>query len=128
MNYLPVKKGFLGKVSISVYHLLDNVFRQRYFVNFELFYRNIRNSGTLSNEDLDFVKTRMEEADFFSFRNYNNNVLQHLSREEFLPLQNLVKNKSIVIQKSDKGSSVVIVDKTVYLDKMENLLNDTHKL
>ena len=29
-----------------------------YLTNFGLFYRNIRNLGNLSNEDLDFVKTR----------------------------------------------------------------------
>ena len=40
-------------------------------------------------------------------------------------VQNLRKNKNMVIQKSDMGNSVVIVDKTDYLDKMENLLNDT---
>ena len=49
-------------------------------------------------------------------------------KEEFLALQNLRKNKNIVIQKSDKGNSVVVVDKADYLDKMENLLNDTQKL
>ena len=37
------------------------------------------------------------------------------------------KNKNIAIQKSYKGNSVVIVDKADYLDKMENLLNDTRK-
>ena len=42
-------------------------------------------------------------------------------------VQNLRKNKNMVIQKSDMGNSVVIVDKTDYLDKMENLLNDTCK-
>ena len=37
------------------------------------------------------------------------------------------KNKNIVIQKSDKGNSVVIVNKADYLDKMENPLNDVGK-
>ena len=32
-----------------------------YLVNFELFYRNIRNLGILSNENLDFVKTRTKK-------------------------------------------------------------------
>ena len=81
----------------------------------------------MSNEDLDFVKTRTKEAALSSYRNYNNNVPQHLSKEEFLALQNLRKNKNIVIQKSDEGNSVVVVDKTDYLDKMDNLLNDTWK-
>ena len=68
----------------------------------------------MSNEDLDFVKTRTKEAALFSYRNYNNNVPQHPSKEEFLALQNLHKNKNIVIQKSDKGNSVVIVGKADY--------------
>ena len=77
----------------------------------------------MSNEDLDFVKARTKEAALSSYGNYNNNVPQHLSKEEFLALQNLQKNRNIVIQKSDKGNSVVIVVKADYLDKMENLGN-----
>ena len=53
-------------------------------------------------------------------------MLQHHHfKEEFLALQNLHKNANIVIQKSDKDKSLVTVDKADYLDKMENLLNDT---
>ena len=70
-----------------------------YLVNFELFYRNIRNLGISSNEGLDFVKTRTKEATISSYRNYNNNVPQHFSKEEFLALQNLRKNINIIIQK-----------------------------
>ena len=62
-----------------------------YLVNFELFYRNIHILGIFSNEDLDFVKTRRKEATLSSYRNYNNNVRQHLSKEEFLALQNYVQ-------------------------------------
>ena len=98
-----------------------------YLFSFELFYRNIRNLGFLSNEDLDFVKARAKEAALFYFRNYNNNVPQHLSKEQLLALQNLRKNKNIVIHKSGKGNSVVVVDQADYLDKMEILLNDTQK-
>ena len=75
----------------------------------------------MSNEDQDFVKTKTKETTLFSYGNYNNNVPQHLSKEEFLALQNLCKNRDIVIQKSDKGNSVVIGW------KMENLLTDVCK-
>ena len=54
-------------------------------------------------------------------------MLKHHSKDEFLALQNLHRNKNIVIQKSDKDKSLVIVDKADYLDKMENLLNNTQK-
>ena len=66
----------------------------------------------MPNEDLDFVKTTAKEAALSSYRNYNNNVTQYLSNEEFLALQVLRENRNIVIQKLDQGNSVVIVDKT----------------
>ena len=38
-------------------------------------------------------------------------------------LKNLGKNPDIVIQKPDKGNSVVILDKKVHLEKMKEMLN-----
>ena len=91
-----------------------------------MFYRNIHNLSILPNEDLDFVKTKTKAA-LSSYQSYNNNISEHLSKGKFLALQNLRKNKNIVIQKSDNSNFVVVVDKADYLDKMENLLNDTQK-
>ena len=59
------------------------------------------------------MKTRTKEITLPSYQNYNNNVTQHLLQTDFLALQNLHENKDIVGQKTDKGNSVVIVDKTV---------------
>ena len=98
-----------------------------YLVHFELFYRDIRNLEILSNEDLDFVKTKTKETALSSFRKYNKNSQQNLSKEELAALTNLSKNKDIVIQKSDKGDSVVIVDKDTYVKRMKNLLSDQRK-
>ena len=68
----------------------------------------------MPNEDLNFVETTKETA-LSSFRQYNKNSQQNLSKEEF------------VYQKSDKGNSVVIVDKETYIKRMENLLSDQTK-
>ena len=62
-----------------------------YLVNFELFDRNIGNLGILSNEDLDFVKTRAKEVALSSYRNYKNNVPQHLSKEAFYKIYVKIK-------------------------------------
>ena len=78
----------------------------------------------MSNEDLEFVKTKTKETALSSFRQYMKNPQQNLSKEELTALTNLSKNKDIVIQKSDKGNSVAIVDKDT---KMENLLSDQRK-
>ena len=98
-----------------------------YLVHFELFYRGISNLEIFSNEDLHFVKTKTKETALSSFRQYNKNPHQNLSKEELAALTNLSKNKDIVIQKSDKGNSFVIVDKDTYIKRMENLLSDQRK-
>ena len=78
----------------------------------------------MSNEDLEIYKNMNKRSSLSPYQNYNDKVLQHYSKEEFLALQNLHKNTNAV-QKSDKDQSLVIADKADYLDKMENLLNDT---
>ena len=45
-----------------------------YLVNFELFYKSIYNLDSISNENLDFVKTKIKDATLMSFRNYNVNL------------------------------------------------------
>ena len=49
-------------------------------------------------------------------------MTQHLSKGELDALKN-----QIVIQKSDKGNSIVIVDRDKYIEKMENFLSDQSK-
>ena len=93
-----------------------------YLANFELFYRSIYNLDSISNENLDSVKTKITDAALTSFRNYND-----LSDEEFKALQNLSTNSNLVIQKSDKGNSVVIPDKDAYIKHMESLLSNKAK-
>ena len=49
----------------------------------------------LSTGDLDFIKTKTKDIALPSFRTYNNNVPQHLSKGEFDPLKIYLKtNKS----------------------------------
>ena len=45
-----------------------------YLANFELFYRSTYNLDSISNENLDFVKTKIKDAALSSFRNYNANL------------------------------------------------------
>ena len=98
-----------------------------YLVNFELFYRSIYNLDSMSNENLDIVKTKIKDAALTSFLNYNANVPRNLLDEEFEDLQNLSKNTNLMMQKSDIGHSVVILDKGVYTKHIEPLLSDKAK-
>ena len=82
----------------------------------------------MPNEDLDFVNAKTKEAALSFYRYYNNNVPNNnLSKEVFIALQNLSKNKNLIIQKSHKGNSVVIVDREDYIKKMNDILNDKKK-
>ena len=98
-----------------------------YLINFELFYRSIDNLKILSGDNLDFIKTRIKDTALTPFRNYNANVPQHLSNEEFETLKTLSGNCNLVIQKADKGNSVVIIQKDVYVRHMETILSDLNK-
>ena len=62
-----------------------------------------------------------------SFRQYNKNPQQNISKKELAALTNLSKNKDIIIQKSDKGNFAVLVDKDTYIKRTENLLSDIRK-
>ena len=46
---------------------------------------------------------------------------------EFDALKILLKNKDIIIQKADKGNTVVILNRKDYVCKMKNILNDSSK-
>ena len=71
---------------------------------------------------MDSVQTKIKDAALTLFDNYNANLPHNLSDAEFDVLQNVSKNTSLVMQKSDKGNSVVILDKNVYIKHMESLL------
>ena len=98
-----------------------------YLVNFELFYRSIDNLNILSGDNLDYVKTKIKDLALTSFRNYNADIPQYLSNEEFEALKNLSANCNLIIQKADKDNSVVLVEKDVYIRHIEKILDDATK-
>ena len=68
-----------------------------YLLDFELFFRDICKLDILSNENLEFLKTKIKDVALSSLRYFNLNVPQHLSDSEFQALKNLssLKNKSL---------------------------------
>ena len=87
-------------------------------------YGSIWNFDVLSNGDLDFVKTKIKDTALGSFRFYNENVPQNLSDEE---LKALYKKKILVVHREDKGNTVVLVDRDVYVNHMGIILKDNTK-
>ena len=74
------------------------------------------------------VKSKLLDTAFSSFDSFNNNKMRsNLSKEELKALHNLRKQKHLVIQKADKGNTVVITEKTAYINKMKENISDTTK-
>ena len=59
--------------------------------------------------------------------NKRNHRFEVLTRDEYDAFVELAKNDSIIIQKADRGNTVVVIDKASYIQQMEDLLSDTSK-
>ena len=90
-----------------------------------MFYRSIQNLDVLSNGDLDFVKTKINDAALNAFHFYNTHVPQHLYDKELKALYKFFKNIILVVQKEDKGSSLVLVNRDVYVNQMKKFSKAT---
>ena len=101
---------------------------ENYLLPFELLYREVllnhENDNTLIH-----LKSRIRDVGLSSFSVYNkkDHRFENLNKEEYAAFLNLSSNNSIIIQKADKGNTVVILDKIDYIKEMEELLSDTSK-
>ena len=80
---------------------------------FELLYRS-----TMTTEEKDRFKTKLKDIALSSFKLFSDNCKfeNNLSAEEINSLKALMRNKDIIIQKADKGNTVVITDKDKYIE------------
>ena len=97
-----------------------------YLLQFELLFRDI-DLLDIPRTDRDFIQGRLRYCAFTSYRDVGKNIDRNLSKEEHFALTNLVKNKDLIIQEADKGSTVVILNKIDYNLKMKKILSDTSK-
>ena len=93
---------------------------------FERFYREIRKLP-IEDHELEKVKTGIKKEAYTSFDNYNFWNELNISKEELLALKGLSSNKGIILQKADKGNSVVLVNKADYSKRMKELLSNIRK-
>ena len=75
------------------------------------------------------MKSKIKNVGLSSFRLYNkkDHGFKNLTEDEYQAFLNLRSNKNIIIQKADKGNTVVVTDCLKYVRKMEELLNDRSK-
>ena len=92
--------------------------------SFEMFFRHI--SPLLSNGTYR-IKHRLRELCNRYIYSYKPRQVTNISREECNAFHKLLKNKGIVICRSDKGNGVVLLDRTDYINKLQDILNDSTK-
>ena len=81
----------------------------------------------VSNLNKECVKSRLRDSAYTSFKQVSKISEKNLSKEKVKALNNLVKNKDIVIQKTDKVNNVVILNRSDYISKLSKILEDTSK-
>ena len=78
---------------------------------------------------MSLIKARLLDTPLSSYQNFSSDwePPENLTSSEFKTFKLLSKNKDIVIQKADKGTTVVILDKCSYISGIEEILNDNSK-
>ena len=94
---------------------------------FELLYQNLKKGCDISRQKMDILKIDLRKVAYSSFNQYNFLRELNLSHPEYEALKKLSSCEDIVIHKSDKGNSVVIVNRTDYLQRMQEMVDDTSK-
>ena len=103
-----------------------NVNYADYLLPFELLFRDI-DLCDVPSYDKEFIRSRLRDCAFTYFRDSSKIHENNLSKEEHLALKDLIKNRDLVIQKADKGNTVVILNKNDYISRMKVILNDSSK-
>ena len=88
-----------------------------FMTEFELLYRSTLDLS-MTTEEKDRFKTKLKDIALSSFKLFSDNCKfeSNLSAEEINSLKALMRNKDIIIQKADKGNTVVITDKDKYIE------------
>ena len=86
-----------------------------------------KNNSGVSRINQECVKSRLRDSVYTSFKQVSKISEKNLSKEEVKALNNLVRNKYIVIQKADKGNNIVILNRSDFVSKLNKMLEDTSK-
>ena len=98
-----------------------------FMLPFELLYRDIK-SKEVPSDNLNILKNKfLDTATCFDAKIKSCRVKSNPSNNEAKGLKNFTKQKNIIIQRADKGNTVVVLDKESYIEKMKELLRDTSK-
>ena len=94
-----------------------NITYSDYLLPLELLFRHV-NSSNFSSFDKECVKNRLRDCAYPPFKQVSKIFDKNLTDEEIKALKNLIENKDLVIQKADKGNTIVILNKKDYISRL----------
>ena len=109
-NGEPIAKKSLLSKGLNFAIPPKNINYTDFMLSFELLYRDV-DSLKVSNSDKEFIKSRLIDSAFSSYKDTGRTFENNLPKEEFDALKILLKNKDIIVQKTDKGNTVVILNR-----------------
>ena len=95
---------------------------------FEPLYRSTLDLS-MTIEEKNRFKTKLKDIALSSSKLFSDNCKfeNNLSAEKINLLKALMRNKDIIIQKADKGNTVVITDKDKYIEGVKRAISDSNK-
>ena len=93
--------------------------------SFKLIYKQ---SSPGSINGLHRFKQKLKNMCYSYIYSFDAKEQSNLSNDELDAFHTLLQQRNLIISKPDKGNGVVVLDKTEYIHKMNNILNDQTKL
>ena len=99
-----------------------------YLAEYELLYRRTTDLS-MTSEDRERFNAKIKDIALSFYKRLNDNCKyeNNLSFDKLSSLKTLMRNKNIVIQKADKGNTVVIMGKEKYIQGVKNVISDSSK-
>ena len=97
-----------------------------YLTQLEFLFRDVA-KPPVSDNILEGLKVEIKREAFSLYDNYSFWDERNISKEEHVALKGLSANKDLIIQKSDKGNSVVLLNRNDYIKRLNEMLSDSSK-
>ena len=104
---------------------LESINYSDYLLHFELLFRDV-NSLNFSSFDKECVKGRLRDCIYSAFKQVSKISDKNLPDDEIITLKNLVDNKDLVIQKADKGNTMIL-NQSYCISRLNRILDETSK-
>ena len=104
-----------------------SVNREEVFAEFEILYAQLACHKPISSDELNALKGKLSDLAHAYCGTPVDPADFSIHKEHFQAIKSLRSNDQIIITKPDKGSGVVILNKSDYIQKMGNIFDDKAK-